>query len=222
VRDVTATHDHRGGALVGCAEHVLRQRVVQHRRVEDLVFGNWLAPESIRVQRAVAEILGRHLGQGFLGDAVLVEVVVGLHAEELGGDELPVLGVPLRQRELGRIVGKGAARMLVQADGDADVVLAQPDGVSRLLDGGGRSRAGVEDIGEGDAGEPDQPRHRVRVGHLVAAAETELDVLPLHACVGQRELDRLGAHLHGGLVEAAERVQAHADDGDVVHLANPL
>ena len=33
----------------------------------------------------------------------------------------------------------------------------------------------------------------------------------------ERELDGLGAHLHGGLVEPAERVEADADDGDVVH-----
>ena len=32
----------------------------------------------------------------------------------------------------------------------------------------------------------------------------------------ERQLDRLGAHLHGGLVEPAERMQADADDGDVV------
>ena len=65
---------------------------------------------------------------------MLVDVAVGLHAEELGGDELAVLGVPLRQRELGRVVGERAARVLVQADGDADVVLAQPDRVGGLLD----------------------------------------------------------------------------------------
>ena len=38
-----------------------RQRVVQHRRVEDLLLGDRLAPERIRVQRAVAEVLGGHL-----------------------------------------------------------------------------------------------------------------------------------------------------------------
>ena len=135
MRDVAAAHDHRGRTLVGRAEHVLRQRVVQHRRVEDLLFGNRLAAERIRVLLAVAEVLGGHLGQRLLRDAVLVEVVVGLHAEELGGDELAVLGVPLGQRQLGRVVGERAARMLVQPDGDADVVLAQPDGVGGLLDG---------------------------------------------------------------------------------------
>jgi len=72
-----------------------------------------------------------------------MDVVVGLHTEEFGGDELTVLGVPLRQRELRGIVGECATRVLVQTDGDADVVLAEPDGVRCLLDGGSRSPAGV-------------------------------------------------------------------------------
>jgi hypothetical protein len=45
-----------------------------------------------------------------------------------------------------------------------------------------------------------------------------LDVFPLDAGVGQRQPDRVGRHLHGGLtLEAAERVQTRTDDGDVVH-----
>ena len=128
----------------------------------------------------------------------------------------PFSRIPLRQRQLGGVVGERAARVLVQADGDADVVLAQPDGVGGLLNGTGRGGAGVEHVGERDAGQPDQAGHRVGVGHLVAAAEAELDVLPLHTGVGQRGLDGLGAHLHRGLVEPAERMQAHADDGDIV------
>jgi hypothetical protein len=62
--DVGAAHDD-AAALVGCAEHVLRERVVQHRRVEDFMLGDRLAPECIRVQRPVAEVLGRNLGQVF-------------------------------------------------------------------------------------------------------------------------------------------------------------
>src|ERR1700743_2674305 len=74
------------------------------------------------------------------------------------------------------------------------------------------TRAGVEHPGVS----------RVGIGHLGAAAEAELDVLPFQSGVGQSGLDRLGAHLHRGLVESAERVQAHADDGDVVtHLNSP-
>ena len=216
VRDVATAHDDGRRAFVGRAEHVLGQRVVQHRRVEDLFLGNRLAPERVRVHRPVAEVLGRNLGQRLLRDAVLVEVVIGLHPEELRGDELSVLGVPLRQCELGRVVGERPAGVLVHADGDADVVLAQPDRVRRLLNRRRRGRAGVEDVGERDPGETDQPRHRVGVRHLVAAAEAELNVLPVDAGVGERELDRVGAHLHCGLVEPAEGMKPHADDRDVV------
>src|SRR5207237_9296165 len=78
---------------------------------------------------------------------------------------------------------------------------------------------GVEQVGERDAGWPDQPRHGVGVRHLEAAAECELDVLPADARVVEGGQDGLGAHVHGRLVtEPAERVEAHPDDGDVVHL----
>jgi hypothetical protein len=66
MRDVGTAHDDGRGAFVGCAEHVLRERIVQHRRVQDLSFGDRLAPESIRVQRPIAEVLGGHLGEGLL------------------------------------------------------------------------------------------------------------------------------------------------------------
>jgi hypothetical protein len=40
-----------------------------------------------------------------------------------------------------------------------------------------------------------------------------LDILPLDARIGKRELDGTGSHFHGGLaLEATERVQTHADD----------
>ncbi len=137
---------------------------------------------------------------------MVVQILVGLHAEEFGGDELPVLRIPLRQRQLCGVVGEGALGVLVQADGDADVVLAQPDGVGSLLDGTGRGGTGIEDVRERDAGQPDEAGHRVRVGHLVAAAEAELDVLPLDTGVGQRELDGFSTHLHCRLLEPAEWV----------------
>ena len=87
--------------------------------------------------------------------------------------------------------------------------------------GGERQRArgggaAVVHVGERDAGEPEERDHRVGVVDLVAAAERELDVAPLDAGVGERPADRDRAHVdarHSG--EAAERVQAHAHDGDV-------
>jgi hypothetical protein len=222
VGDVPAAHDDRRGTLVGRAEHVLGERVVQDRRRQDVLFGHRLAPEGVRVARPVPVVLGGDLGQRRLRDAVVVDVLVGLHPEELGGDELPVLGVPPRQRQLGRVVGEGAPGVLVEADGDPDVVLAQPDRVGAHLGGGGGRGAGVEHVGERDAGEAHEPRDGVGVGHLVAAAHAELDVAPLDPGVAQRRVDGVGAHLHRRLaVEPPERVQAHPDDRDLVHPDSP-
>ena len=79
-----------------------------------------------------------------------------------------------------------------------------------------RGRAAVVDVGERDAGEAEQPGHRVGVVDLVAAAERELDVAPLDAGVGERGRIASAPISMRGLVEPAERVQPHADDGDVV------
>ncbi len=156
-------------------------------------------------------------------DTVVDAVAVGLHAEELGGDELAVLGVPGRQTEhRGGVGGERTARMLVGADGDADVVLAGADAVGGLFDRAGRGGTGVEHVGEGgDAGQAHQACHGVGVVDLVAAADSELDVLPGDAGVGECELDGVGGHLDGRLrAEPAERVQAHPpDDGNVVHVS---
>lgn len=43
---------------------------------------------------------------------------VGLRPEELGGDELAVLGVPLAQRHFGRVVGERAAKDACPGDRD--------------------------------------------------------------------------------------------------------
>ena len=69
-----------------------------------------------------------------------------------------------------------AARVLVHADGDADVVVARPDGVG-AAGGAGRGGAGVEHVHERDAGQSEQADDRVGVGDLPAAAEGELDVV---------------------------------------------
>jgi hypothetical protein len=129
VCDVGAAHDDRGGTFVGCTEHVLGQGVVQHRRVEDLDFGNRLTPERIRVDRTVAEVLGGDLGERLLRTAVVVQIAVGLHAEELGGEVLAVLRVPAGHPHQGRVLGERAAGVLVEAERDADVVIAEPNAV---------------------------------------------------------------------------------------------
>src|SRR5581483_10538730 len=112
---------------------------------------------------------GRHLGQCGLRDAVVLHVLVDLHAEELGRRELALLAVPRRTR------------------------------IER---------------GVGDEG--------VGVVDLVAPAEGELDVAPLHARVGERTANGDSAHLDAGDAgEAPEGMEAHPDDGDVAaHLAS--
>ena len=59
VRVLGLAEHHRRRTLVGAAEHVLRERVVEHRRVEDLVLRQRLAAERVRVERPVAVVLRR-------------------------------------------------------------------------------------------------------------------------------------------------------------------
>lgn len=134
-------------------------------------------------------------------------VAVGLHAEELGGQVLAVLGVPPGHPDKRRVLGESAARVLVEADRDTDVVVAGADAVRARLGGAGRGGAGVEHAGERDAGESHHRHDGVRVGDRPAAADGELDVFPLDTRVGHGREDRLGPHLHGGLaLEATERM----------------
>ena len=170
---------------------------------------------------AVAEVLGGHLGQRRLRDAVVVQVAVGLHPEELRGQVLAVLGVPAGHADKRGILGEGAARVLVETDGDADVVVAQPDTVRARLGRARRGGAGIEDVGERDAREADHADDGVGVRHRPAATGGELHVAPLDPGVGDRGEDGVDAHLHRGLaLEPAERMQSHADDGDVIHRAS--
>ena len=113
--------------------------------------------------------------------------------------------------------------MLVHAHRDADVVVAQPDTVGAGLRRAGRRGTGVEHVGERDAGQPDHADDRVGVGHRPAAADGELDVLPLDARVGDGGEDRLDTHLHRGLaLEPTEGMQAHPDDRHLIHARSPL
>jgi hypothetical protein len=138
---------------------------------------------------------------------VVVEIAVGLHPEELRGEVLAILGVPARHTHQRRVFDERTPRMLVHADGDANVVIAQPDTVGTRLRRARRGRTRVEDIGERDAGQSDHAHDCVGVGHRPAAAHTELDVLPLDAGIGDRGEDRVGAHLHRRLpLEPPERM----------------
>ena len=153
---------------------------------------------------------------------MVVHVLVDLHPEELRRDELAELAVPRRARVEPRVGAERAGQVLVHADRDPEVVLAEPDRVRGERERARRGRAAVVDVGERDAGEPEQRDDRVGVVDLVAARERELDVAPLDAGVGERPPDRDRAHLDARHVaEPAERVQPHADDRDVVTHAFP-
>src|SRR3979490_628095 len=84
----------------------------------------------------------------------------------------------------------------------------------------GRGGPGIEHVGERDTRQSDHADDRVRVGDRPAAACCELDVVPLHPGVGDGGEDGVDAHRQRRLpFESTERVQAYADDRDVVHLA---
>jgi hypothetical protein len=113
---------------------------------------------------------------------------------------------------------KAPRGVLVQADGDADVVVAEPDSVGARLRRAGRGGACVEHVGERDSRQPHHADDRVGIGDGPAAAGRGPDVLPVHARIGDGGEDRVDRHLHGGLaVEPAERMDADTDDGYVVH-----
>ena len=209
--------EHDGGrALIGTAEHVLRQRVVQDRRPEDLLLGERFAPEGARVAGPVPVVLGRHLGQRRPRDAVVLHVLVDLHAEELGGRELTLFAVPRRAGVEPGIGAEGPGQVLVHTDGDAEVVLAEANGVGGQGQGAGGGGASVVDVGEGDPGEAHQGDDGVGVVDLVAPGEGELDVAPFDARVGEGAADGDGAHVDGRhVLEAAEGMEADPDDGDV-------
>ena len=221
VRVLGLAEHHGGRAFVGAAEHVLGERVVEHRGSEDLLLGERLAPERVRVQRTVAIALRRDPRERLVRDAVVVHVLVDLHAEELRRHELAELAVPRRARVEARVGAERTRDVLVHPDRDAEVGVAEANRVGRERQRAGRGRAPVVHVGERDAGEPEQRDDGVGVVDLVAAAERELDVAPLDARVRERAADRDRAHLDAGHVaEATERVQAHAHDRDV-HLSAP-
>ena len=62
------------------------------------------------------KFLAATLASVSLRDAVVVQVAVGLHPEELRGQVLPVLGIPAGIPTQAGILGEGAARMFVEAD----------------------------------------------------------------------------------------------------------
>src|SRR5262249_7794475 len=137
-----------------------------------------------------------------------------LHPEELRRDEVPELAVPRRARVQARIGTERSRQGLVHADGDAQVVITEPDG-----GGGGRERArgrraGVVDVGGRGAGGAAAGDGGGGFADLVAPGEGELNVAPLDIGVRQGPADGDGAHVDArDAWEAPERVQPPPDDG---------
>ena len=121
LRALAARQHERHRALARRAEHVLRQRVVDHLGGEHLLLRERLAAPRVRIARAVVERLGRDLGERRLADAVLGHVALDLHREELRGEHEAGLAVPGAEAPvLGQRVER-AGRVLVEADHERDV-----------------------------------------------------------------------------------------------------
>ena len=217
---VGAAQDHRHPAFAGRAEHVLGERVRQHQRIEDLLLAQRLATPGHRVQRAVAERLGRDLGERRLRDAVLVHVAGDLHPEELGGEREARAAVPVLAAWA--LDAERTGLVLVEPDRHADVGRAGLDRVDRLGERGATGGAAVHDVGERQAGQPDAADHGVGGAAVHRSADGELHVGPLLTAVGEGSPDGDHALVHArDAVVAAELVHSDADDRDVAHEGSP-
>ena len=194
-----------------------RKRVVDHLRREHLFLGERLPAPRVRVQRAVLEGLARHLGQRRLADRVLGHVALDLHREELRRQHQAGLAVPGADAPLlGQRVER-ARRVLVEADDQRDSALPGRQHRVRRDQRRAAGRAPVLDVDEGHAGEAEHGHGRVGVARGVGAAGGEVDLVPAQAGVGERGAGGVCGHLQAGDAGvAAERVDAEADDGDVV------
>ena len=117
-----------------------------------------------------------------------------------------------------------AARVLVEADRDAEVVGTRLDDRCGQGERAAGRRAPVVHVDELDAGEAELRDELVGLDRLLragqgsrqAAAERELHVGPLDPGVAQRLAYRERPHVQARhSLEAAERVHSDADDGDV-------
>ena len=130
----------------------------------------------------------------------------------------PVSPYHAGQAEHRRVTGERTSGVLVEAHRDCDVGLAVFDRLGRQRDRGVRRCAAIEHPEERNPRQSELPHHGVRVGHLETAGVPALHLVPADAGVIQREADRLGTHVHRLLAgEAAEGMQADADDRDTAH-----
>ncbi len=153
----------------------------------------------------------------------LSQLTCDLHPEELRGEEVAELAVPRGAGVQARVGAECTREVLVHADGEAEVVLAQPDRVGGQREHARRGRAAVVDVGERNPGQPQERDDRVRVVDLVAPGERELDVAPLHARVREGTTDGDRPHVDPRPIpEAAERMEPHSHDRDVHFLSSSL
>ena len=150
-----------------------------------------------------------------------MHVALELRAEELRRHHQAVLAVPRGQRPVGGIVLEGAARVLVEADDESDVVRAGLERAHRGDERGAAGRAAVLDVHEREPRRAEIGDHRVRVARVLAAAVRELHVGPRDAGVGERGAH--GVHAHRQPAHAfvpPERMDPGADDRDLGAIAH--
>ncbi|MNF64101.1 hypothetical protein D3C84_458240 [compost metagenome] len=173
-------------------------------------------------QRTVAEGALGHVDQGLLGNAVLVQVALGLQGEELGGQHQAGFAVPVLQAPVRRLRVEGAARVLVEADRHADLGHATAQRGNHAGQGAAAGGAAVGHVDERDAGQPEVVGQRVGIAAILAATVGHTDLMPLDSCVLEGLAHGIGAlGLAAQAVGAPEGVQADTDDGDIFHHASP-
>ena len=166
----------------------------------------------------VAEGLFGNAAQRCAGDAVRRHVALQLHREELGGDHQAHFAIPVGQAIFGGHRVERAARVLVEAHRDADVILARRDRLPRADHRRATGGAAVADVDEGQAGQAQFVDQRVGVARGIRTAEAALHVGPVEPGIGQRLADRESALLQAGAaIGAAEGMDADADDIDISH-----
>ena len=107
-----------------------------------------------------------------------MHVPLDLHGEELSSEHQAGLAVPPPEAACLRVGIEGSRRVLVEADGEDEVVVAGPD---RPVGHGQRAPASgtaIVDIDEGQASQAEVAHERVRAPGCHAAAEGALDVGP--------------------------------------------
>ena len=220
-------HQHRRGGAAGWrAGHQARHHAgPDHRRVEHVLGGHFLAEQRQRIVHGVAAGLGADLGEGVERGAVF------FHVGQAGAAE-----VAQRQRDLrlaDQFVGDGVERIeraravgehraerarahLLEAEHQHAVGGAAGDRLARQEQRGRAGRAVVVDVDDRDAGHADLVQRLLAAGGVAVdvAGVGLLDVVVADAGVVQRLARGQGAHLvvRRAGARLGERDHAHAGD----------